>query len=163
MADTPAFLPAAARQESREESFLPQILWRNVHGGLENGWNVYLIRRPEIREGDGIGWAVILWNEHHCLHVEYIRANDVRFPKLIWRLVNRELRTRCPMGDRVDISDLKRWLREHPADCAARRVQAGKQRTPITDMEFMPRACLTLHPQLRPWLKIDSLPLAGEQ
>lgn len=157
--------PAGARLvvDARAESFMPQILWRTVHQGVEGGWNVYVIRRPELRQGDGIGWAVILWDAQHCVHLEYIRADDPRFPKLVWRLINRELRTRCPHGDRVNVRDLTHWLRHHAEDCAARLAEQDKQRTPITDMVFMPNACLTLHPQLRPWMLPDSLPRVVEE
>jgi hypothetical protein len=132
-------------------------MWSTAHNAIDaGGWSAQILTRPAhlARPPEPIGqpgWMLILSDSHHCIHVEYVRSTDARFPDRVWRLVDRELRTRCPFGDRTHISQLAEWLIDHPADCAARRETDQSRRRPIGEMDYLPRACAIRHPHPGIW------------
>lgn len=134
------------RDDFAGEKVQPRAMWGLAMAASKAGWRVQVVPRPEYREGDGRGWMLIVSDAQHCIHVEYIRSTDVRFPNRVWRLVNRSLTTRCPHGDRVAIGDLREWLGKHPADCEAR---GGHE--VLADLPYMRRSCRDRHPHPRRW------------
>jgi len=145
-----------SKNDSRPpEQHQPAVLWTNAHAACVAGWSVMVLPRPERKAGEGTGWTLVLYDEHHCIHVEYIRSTDPLMPERVWRLVMREFRTRCPNSDTVDIANLRDWMRTHPADCAKRRAEAGNERAPIGRMDYLPKACAERHPHPGMWGQLD--------
>ena len=134
------------RSDRASEPRQPRARWGLAQAASKAGWQVQILHRPSFRDGDGPGWMLILSNPQHCIHVEYIRSTDVRFPDRVWRLVNRSLTTRCPHGDRVAIGDLREWLRKHPVDCEER---GGN--TVLAELPYMRRSCRDRHPHPQRW------------
>jgi hypothetical protein len=140
-----------AQRRAEIEKQQPQSLWKMAQSASQADWTVHVCRRPE-------GWALILGDPHHCIHVEWIPSTDDRFPGKIWRLAHREFRTRCPFGDKVRIEDLREWMRTHPADCAARRAFEGVKRPPIGELDYLPKSCTMRHPHPGVWTGPHSNP-----
>jgi hypothetical protein len=135
------------RTDQVDEQVQPRAMWGLAQAASKAGWKVTIGPRPQYRDGDGFGWMLIIQNARHCIHVEYIRSTDERFPDRVWRLVNRDLTTRCPHGDRVKINDLREWLGTHPRECTDR----GEETFTLADLPYMRRSCRDRHPHPRRW------------